>query len=327
MRNLFFSICISILVFGCANNNEDNLEIYEPNKKEVKVTMQASSNIGSRVSYEPTDESYLFKWDAGEKIQIRIPDTDNDDTDGYGSGGVEFTTELGGESAAFEGVLTSWSGEKTIYAINPYGYTPDIQERNGVNVIEVVNSMSVQSGSSSKVINGYNTGYLVAKSDGATLVSENEYYFPQLNFKQVCAFLQIKINDIPDDVNIYDIYLGSYNTTNEIFPDEVYVDMATGEVTEVRDEYMRSELVWGVSDFNNENNIITIAMLPADASNYTLVLGINTDLFYNLNKGVNFERNTVYYKELSYSDFAPLSITTEQNSLDCNGEDLSFKSL
>ncbi len=269
---LLFAACTSV-----------QTPIIEPTKVDVQIgaAMQQGS---TKATYEPNSDrsSFEFIWDEADQISLIVPDVAE-------NANAEFRVQSNGTNTTIMGELTTWSGEKEIYAIYPYQETK--YSAGSDKTISISRSTQTIDLSDDRVENGV----MVAAVSGATLSSDNMVGIPDLEFCQAMSFFLLELKDIPSSMSVTKVELYS---TDAIFVASANIDLASGEIVEGSESMTRS-VVAEIEGQSGSTAQIYFALLPVDLSSQSLTMKVTTSSGYTYSKifntATNFKRNTIHY--------------------------------
>ncbi len=282
MKRFFYILLLVGLALSCTKDSIIKTE------SEINVSFTAN-NINTKVSYYPNISEMEFSWDKYDQISINSKNNIN----------RIFTTTTESNSSEFSGKLNTWEGESDIYAIYPWSESISLSG----SVIKYDNTTQVLDCS---LNNKYSNSLLVAMGKYAKAEDADNYYIPELNFKQMLSFLKLDLKDIPENEIVSSV--GFESELNNLITSS-NIDIANFSSSAISTS---SSIVFDVINHSGSIMSLNIAMIPQDLSGQLIKLVVFTTTStqvkkytYSIPYGLNFKSNHFMFNEaLSLSDFS-----------------------
>ena len=287
MKKLLYGLLGAAAMFTACESEETALST---GGKVINVEIEGSldTNPLTKVGYSPNNDksTFAFSWHEGDAISLFVPGTTGNDNQ-------QFLAKTAAKSSPFNGKLTTWSGEKTAYAVYPYSATGYTLDNSNITVNQTSSAQTVDAGNT----NRYANGLMIAASPKATAASASTYNIPKLNFKQAMAFLYLELSNIPSGESVVGM---GVEAATDIFNASATIKLADGTITGTPTK--AKKLTATVSNHSGTTATLPFALLPADLSGKAFDITVTTKkgserktYKRTISNGANFERNKFSY--------------------------------
>lgn len=297
MKTMLWATTIALgalCMTGCSNDDDTDAAPTPGTPQLVTMTMQTVPEPQTRAGYTDNGSEMLFSWHSGDKISVEVDGVDANKN-------CELTTTKAEKSAPFNGTVTNFDGEKTIYAIYPYSAA-------GYTVTDGKVTLTLPNPQEYSVGGPLTNCYLVGKGTATSAASGID---ASVSMKQVMSFIKLNITNAPAGVT--GVKMTDSNGV-ESLQTEITVEVATGKQSGIYTKRGVVELTMDVTDpTGTADKEIYFAILPQDKSAgfFTITVTFDDGSVKTIpaKKGLQFQRNMHYVVDV---DAAPAPVITNK---------------
>jgi len=293
MKRIIYIAAIAVATLSsCQKENTSSSPVSDTIEIALKGSVQ---NNDTKATYTKDASAYNFAWEADDAFSLTVADGTNNN--------VKFTNKDGqaGNNKTFTGTVTSWEGQKNVYAVYPYNAQPtdvaqwvnfDIQ--NGETYANAKLNVSVNFQNIKAGNNRAQTSLLIASAQNVASPSALE----SLSFKQVMSILNFNISNIPAGYTVTNV---SLHCDEAVFPVKAEFSFSNPETAPTILKYAKDINSIVTEATAGTSTQLYFSIIPTDLMNgkniyIQIILKGSTDIkMLNLQKsGIAFARNTIY---------------------------------
>ena len=294
MKHYFLAAVAALCAFivtGCSKET-DNTQT--PVGKQVVMVMEsATEDTQTRADYTDGDSKMNFSWTSGDALSVVVNGV-------IGNENCRLSTTESGKSVSFSGSVTTFTGEKDVYAFYPHNTTA-YTVTGGESPATATATLTLPTTQQYTIGGAISNSFMVGV--GTATASRTSQINASASLKQVMSIIKLNITNAPGKVTAVKL-----KCSEAVFPTTATVKLIDATISSP--DNLVNELSMTVTDeTTGVDKAVSFAMFPTNLSDKY----IKAEVTFNDEKstivrtikkrGMNFERNEHYVMSFSGAEY------------------------